>query len=185
MSKYNLELKEAVSNFRNSCKDMGQFLMREGKNVPITFSVLNQTPDNKFVMGVIPSVHELYDPNDKSAFLGFIKMIIATMRPVAIGFVTEAWLVKRDKDKYLDKGMRVSEQPDKKEVVIVQVETFTGSSMTIYDIIRDGEDITLKIDTDQEDIDKKDTEGIFTNLLKENYDKLHKEFMQNIENSKN
>jgi hypothetical protein len=185
MSKYNLELKEAVSNFRNSCKDMGEFLMREGKNVPITFTVLNQTPDNKFVMGVIPSVHDIYDPNDKSAFVGFIKMIIATMRPVAIGFVTEAWLVKRDKDRELDKNMRVSEQPDKKEVVIVQVETFTGSSIAIYDIIRNGEDVRLKIDTDEEDIDKKNTEGIFTNLLKENYDKLHKEFMQNIENSKN
>jgi len=182
---YNLELQSAIEDFKSDCNRLGQDLMKNVKSLPVTVAFLIQMPDNKFACAVIGDAHSYYDKNNKQKFVNYMQTMIKAARPVALCVLSEAWMVKRDKDKVKNFNIAVSEEPDRKEVIIVQIETFKDASVYIYDIIRNGDDVELKLDVDHVEVDKKNTDGIFSNLLKENYDKLHEEFMSNINKSKN
>ena len=103
--------------------------------------------------------------------------------------VTEAWVVKKKKeDGPVDLSVPPSEQPDREEVVLIQTETYKNAYITMYDIIRTTSgDIKLELDDTISDsaIGKENTDGLFSNLLKENYDKFYKSIEKNLNKFQN
>ena len=94
-----------------------------------------------------------------------------------VGWASEAWLRTADKDQSIKNW---KDLPIKKEVLIVTIETEFKNDMTIYDIKRDGKDVTLDGDIidhieliEQEDMKDlnntgatKEQSGRFTGLYK-------------------
>ena len=103
--------------------------------------------------------------------------------------ICEAWIVKQNKnDGPLDLSIRPSEQPSREEVVLVQLETHRNAYITMYDIIRTTSG-TIELEIDEEfsnsKIDKSDTGGQFSNLLKDNYDNFYKSVAESLNKFQN
>lgn len=103
---------------------------------------------------------------NKDAVARIMKDLAAKTQPLALVFISEAWVVHRNMDaadaNQLLKGkIAVSEQPDKTECLMVVQETFTSSVGIMIPIIRGVKGVTFG--TEVSHFDK--MEGRFTHLL--------------------
>jgi len=183
----NIELDKAIAKFQKECKTFATRYMQENQELPMVVIFLAQNDKNEFIHVVAPDIGPMH-AQDKRYFIAAVKAAITTIKPVAVALLTEAWIVKRPVGSEIDRNIRPSEQPDREEVVMVQVETYKSAGMHIYDIIRHTTgDISLEYDdkTSSDSIDKSNTEGTFSNLLKENYDKFYREIVESINKNQN
>jgi hypothetical protein len=184
----NLELEKAFANFQKNCKKFAQGVMEDDGQVPMTVIFLTQNDKHEFVTVFAPQLGNIHSTQDKPYFVAAVKAAITTIKPVAVALITEAWIVKRPNLPNFDKNIRPSEEPDREEVVMVQIETFKSNAMYIYDIIRHT-DNTIELEYDEEmssdSIDKTNVDGTFSNLLRENYDKFYRHLVENINKNQN
>lgn len=184
-----LDVEKEVKKFHKQCKSLGQSLMEEHNQVSMTVAILTQSKGMEFTIGVVPAVGFLYDTEDNEPFFDAMKHVIKITKPVAIAFISEAWMVKRAKDHKYDFSIPVREQEDRKEVLMVQVETYKDTSLTVYDIIREktpnGEEISLELDIEETKISKDNVAGMFADMLKENYEQFHLSIEEQLKKSLN
>lgn len=184
----NIDLDKAIVKFQEANKDFAVKYMSDHGELPMIVVFLTQNDKKEFVTVVAPQLGLLNTAEDKPRFIQAVKSAIEAIKPVALAFLTEAWIVKRPVDSEIDNNIRPSQEPDKEEVVMVQIETYKNAAMYIYDIIRhtNGE-ISLEYDEDLggDKLDKSKTQGTFSNLLKENYDKFYMEIVENINKNQN
>jgi len=187
----NITLDKAIANFQEHCKHFATSYMKDNHELPMIVVFLAQNEKNEFVIIVAPELGRLHTQEDKPLFVQAVKEAIKVVKPVALAMLTEAWIIKRkvdDPNLDADLSKRPSEHADRQEVVLVQVETYKNSFIAMYDIIHttNGE-IELELDEDisNNDIDKKNTDGIFSNLLKENYDNFYKSIEENLNKFQN
>jgi len=180
-----INVEKEVKKFHKQCKSLGQTLMENHNEVPMTVAVLTQSKGMEFSIGVVPAVGFLYDTENKEPFVDAMKQVIILTKPVAIAFISEAWMVKKAKNDTYDFNIPVSKQEDRKEVLMVQIETYKDTSLTIYDIIRDGDEVSLELDMEETKISKENVGGMFSNMLKENYEQFHLSIEEQLKKSLN
>lgn len=184
----NIELDKAIARFQEQNKNFAVQYMNENGEMPMLVAFLTQDDKKEFVTVVAPQLAALHTQEDKPRFIAAVKQAIQAVKPVALAFITEAWIVKRKKDDPIDLNIRPSLASDREEVVMVQIETYKSAGLHLYDIIRHttGE-ISLEYDEkfSNEKIDKSDVDGTFSNLLKENYDKFYREILESINKNQN
>lgn len=180
-----IEVDKAVKRFHLDCKSLGEKLMKDFNNVPMTVAVLVQDKDRQFITGIAPEIGFTYDPEDKQPFIDAVRIMILAMKPIAIGIISEAWMVKRKIDEEYDFDVPVREQVDRAEIMMVQIETYKNTSLTIYDMIRDDEQVELKLNEEHSNISKDNTGGIFSELLKVNYEQFSKSIEDSLNNNLN
>ena len=180
-----LNVEDEVKKFHNDCKLLAKSIIKKEGSLNMTVLALHQKDSNSFTTVVIPAIGFLYDPEDKSLFLNAVKHAITLIKPVAIAFVSEAWMIKRDVNDGIDIDKRVSEYDDKQEIVMVQIETYKDTSLTIYEMIRNGKSIKLKLNEEQTQVGKDKVGGVFSDLLKDNYEMFQDELKERINNSIN
>lgn len=135
---------------------------------------------------------------DKELAARIIKEAAKEIKPVALMFATEAWLSERkreDLDKIVDedgnykKGVtRPSEDPNRKEVLMIHLETFDKEGFHYFDIIRDGEKVSLTKREGSEGWAPKGTHMLksrFGDLLKDNYSEMAESIRKDLEKSTN
>jgi hypothetical protein len=183
----NIELDKAIAKFQKECKAFAKSYMQENEELPMVVIFLAQNDKHEFIHVVAPDIGPMH-AQDKPRFIAAIKSAIATIKPVAVALLTEAWIVKRPIGSDIDINIRASQQPDREEVVMVQIETYKNAGMHLYDIIRHTTgNISLEYDeeTSSDFIDKSNTQGTFSNLLKENYDKFYRDIVESINKNQN
>jgi len=185
----NISTDKAIANFNEGCKKFAANYMKDNGEMPMVVIFLAQNEKNEYVTMIAPQLGELYSREDKPVFVHAVKQAIKIVKPIAIAMVTEAWVVKKKKeDGPVDLSVPPSEQPDREEVVLIQTETYKNAYITMYDIIRTTSgDIKLELDDTISDsaIGKENTDGLFSNLLKENYDKFYKFIEKNLNKFQN
>ena len=184
-----ISLEKAIENFQESCKSFAVNYMKHHDSMPMMVVFLTQNEKNEFVTILSPQLGIIHQHEDKEVFVNAVKESIKVVKPIAIGMICEAWVVKQSKkDGPLDLSIRVSEQPSREEVVLVQLETHRNAYITMYDIIRTTNGaIELEIDEkfSNSKIDKSDTGGQFSNLLKDNYDNFYKSVEESLNKFQN
>jgi len=185
----NLTLDKAITNFQEHCKNFAMNYMKDNHELPMIVVFLAQNEKNEFVIIVAPELGRLNSQEDKPLFVKAVKEAIKVVKPVALAMLTEAWIVKHKKDDPdIDLSKRPSEHANRHEVVLVQIETYKNSFIAMYDIIHTTSgNIELELDEDvsNNNVDKKNTDGIFSNLLKENYDNFYKSIEENLNKFQN
>lgn len=184
-----LDVDKEVTKFHKQCKSLGQSLMEEHSQISMTVAILTQSKGMEFTIGVVPAVGFLYDTEDKEPFFDAMKHVIKITKPIAIAFISEAWMVKKEKDDTYDFDIPVRDQDNRQEVLMVQIETYKDTSLTVYNIIREeashGEEISLALDLEETKISKDKVGGLFSEMLKENYEQFHKSIEDAIKKNLN
>lgn len=184
----NIDLDKAIVKFQETSKEFAVKYMTDNGDLPMLVVFLAQNDKKEFVTVLAPQLGKLHTPEDKPRFIQAVKGAIEAIKPVALAFITEAWIVKRPKDSPFDKNIRPFEEPDREEVAMVQIETYKNAALYLYDIIRHTNgNISLEYDEEMsgDKIDKSNVAGTFSNLLKENYDKFYMEIVENINKNQN
>jgi len=185
----NLTADKAINKFHDGCKEFATNYMKDNGELPMVVAFLAQNEDNKFVTLLAPNLGRLHSREDKPIFVEAVKQAIKVVKPIAVAMLTEAWVVKQSKDEGpVDLSIPPSEQPTREEVVLIQIETYKNAYITMYDIIRTTNgDIELKLDDKISEgaLDKKNTDGLFSNLLKENYDNFYKSIEESLNKFQN
>lgn len=185
----NISIEKAITNFQDNCKSFAVNYMKDNDQLPMIVVFLTQNEKNEFVTIVAPQLGKLHSQEDKPVFINAVKEAIKVVKPIAIGMLCEAWVVKQSKeDGPIDSSIPVSQQPSREEVVLVQLETHRNAYITMYDIIRTTSG-TIELEIDEKlsnsKIDKSDTGGQFSNLLKDNYDNFYKSVEESLNKFQN
>lgn len=113
----------------------------------------------------LPVGHVFNLPEGKDRLSHAMKKVCQRRKVLALVFATEAWMAERhiDDKKEIDRLNRegIRNQPDRKECVLINKETESGSEGNFYELIDQGgkRKIGQLLST------SKDTGGRFTNLL--------------------
>ena len=184
-----ISLEKAIENFQESCKSFAVNYMKHHDSMPMMVVFLTQNEKNEFVTILSPQLGIIHQHEDKEVFVNAVKESIKVVKPIAIAMICEAWVVKHSKeDGPVDFSIRPSEQPSREEVVLEQLETHRNAYITMYDIIRTTSGkIELEIDEklSNSKINKSDTGGQFSNLLKDNYDNFYKSVEESLNKFQN
>lgn len=180
-----IEVEKAIKRFHEDCKSLGQAIMEDHNNVPMTIALLVQDKEKGFITGIAPEIGFTYDPENKQEFVNTIRTLISAMKPIALGIISEAWMVKRKPEDGYDFDIPVRDQEDRVEILMVQIETYKDTSLTIYEMIREGDQIKLQLNEEQSQISKENVGGVFSELLKVNYEKFSKSIEDNLKNNLN
>ena len=184
-----ISLEKAIENFQESCKSFAVNYMKHHDSMPMMVVFLTQNEKNEFVTILSPQLGIIHQHEDKEVFVNAVKESIKVVKPIAIGMICEAWVVKQNKkDGPLDLSIRVSEQPSREEVVLVQLETYKNAYITMYDIVRTtdgGIELTLDETLSGDKVDKENTDGVFSNLLKNNYDNFYRSIEESLNKFQN
>lgn len=107
----------------------------------------------------IPILAQFTNDKEKKILLAAVKLMLLRYEAYAYTFMMEAWMVKRDEGEPTD--IKVSEQPDKTECILVGYIGHDNKSMVMYEIKR-GDSIEL-----EEIVDSRETdfEGPWSDLL--------------------
>ena len=180
-----IEVNQAIKKFHEDCKSLGQSMMDDLNNVPMTIALLIQDKDKGFLTAIAPEIGLTYDAENKQEFVNTMQRMISMMEPIAIGIISEAWMVKRKPEEGYDFDIPVREQEDRVEILMVQIETYKDTSLTVYEMIRDRDQVKLQLNEEQSQISKDNVDGVFSELLKVNYEKFGKSIEDNLKNNLN
>jgi hypothetical protein len=133
----------------------------QGGLAPVAFIGTN---DGKIGM-IMPS--SMNDQDEKEAFAQAIREVSKEHKADFVVIFLESWLrvakSQKEHDKFVKSGKRISEMPDKKEVVFVSVETHDGNFTGHGEIHTDASGKKTFDTPELENTEK--TDGIFTGLL--------------------
>lgn len=180
-----IEVEKAIQQFHNNCKIIGESMMEDHNMVPMTIALLTQNEGKGFATAIAPDLGPLYNSKNQQVFVDAMHSIISSVKPIAIGFISEAWMVRRGKDDKHDFSIPIAEQEDRIEVLMVQIETYKDTSLTVYEMIREGDQVKIQLDEEQSKISKEKVSGLFSQLLQENYEQFSKSIEENLKNNLN
>jgi hypothetical protein len=149
---------------------------------PIAFALVFK--EDRAVIAVLDGLGEVFRmPNGKDMVAHIIKESSKELKPVALAFASEAWVSRRDgidaslivdEKGNFKPGMTPEEDPNRKEVVMLQIETFDKESLTYWPVVeKDSTRILEKANLSDDWRPKSNkSQGRFTNFLEENYSEM-------------
>lgn len=180
-----LNVKNAIDVFKQECSEIAEYIMKEQGSMGPTLMMLCQK-EGKFHPVLVPDVSQLYNKSDKDVFRLAVEKAIKHAEPIAIAIAAESYMVVRKSMEDYDHSVPVSELPDRKEVVAIQIETYEYAELCVLDIDRSGKSIKLVKDEElSTQVGKENTDGTFSKLLNVNYEKFSKELEQSLKNNLN
>lgn len=185
-------LKEFKTNIVKAV--LGMFEQDKGVQ-PVVFGLVIH--ENKPALAVLQGLAELFDSDEgKEQAARIIREASTTIKPLALCFVSEGWISEKafsdyesvvDKDgNYREGVVRPADDPNRKEIIMMLFETHDKEAFVHFEMIRDGEEVTLqeRLNVDWEP-KKGNVKGRFMNLLGENYAELAQSIKTNLANSQN
>lgn len=177
--------KEELDRFKRGIIEMTKTAFDENGGVnPVMYALVIK--EDNLIISVLQGLWELFNTQpEKHKAVEIMKQFNAELKPIAIAFVSEGWAkivgeeeMKNMFDKYgnyLDPGMRPSLSEEKIEVIMLHFETHDRSAVEYVKINRDVYPVKLE-DFEGYDWKSKDEElidGLFTDLLQENYSEMN------------
>jgi hypothetical protein len=191
------QYQEHLVSFRAIIKDMVKDMVKEHGGVdPVVFALILK--DNKVAIGVLAGLGELFTSDQgKDLAAEAMKKLNEEIKPIAIAFVSEAWAsikAEGEYDSVIDPSgnyregvVRPADDPNRKEMIFINWETFDQQAMDTWEMVRNGDDLQLKKahTDDWKPKDPKTKSGRFTNILTDNYSELAKILGEQLKNSQN
>jgi len=188
------EYKQKISDFAKDVEEMITHRFMEDKIIhPIVFGLIIK--GDKLVMTVLSGLGELFDSDaGKEQAAQIIKSMSKELKPVALAFISEGWMSSHavtDMDSLVDENgdyhenaVRPSQDPNRKEVLMVMLETFDEEASVFIEIKRIGELVELE-DFQRTDWCKKTSmfKGRFANMLEDNHNEIN-QVLQKMLNKK-
>lgn len=177
------EYKKKINEFRDDVAEMVKYKFMEDKEIhPVVFGLIIK--GDNLVMTVLAGLAELFSSDEgKEKAAQIIRSMNKEIKPVALVFVSEGWMTTHETSeeildengKYISEGVRPSNNPDRKEVLMLMFETFDEESHIFFEIKRIGELVELEDYKKGDWVPKSQTKpaGRFGNLLEDNYNELN------------
>ena len=154
--------KEINDWHQSMTKMVKEIFKKDGYLVPVS-NLLCQT--NEGLKNIVIELPPMTDDTVKDKISETIKNICKKHNVVALIFITEGWMIHRDKKQW--NGERPSESDDRIEIVQISFETPFITKVNIFEIKRDKDKpYLIEIVDDSRGYD--DTEGRFAHLLSKN-----------------
>lgn len=187
-------LAEHLNNFSDDVTQIITESFKKDKGVnPTVFALMLK--NNTLGIGILAGLGQFFTSDQgKEMAARIIKEASKELKPVALAFASEAWISEKafsdyqsvvDEDgNYREGIIRPSEDPNRKEILMLNFETFDQECFHYFDIIRDGENVSLKKSICSEGWKPKKSEvkGRFMNLLEENYSELAQFVKEQLKN---
>ena len=192
------EIQEHVVEFKNEITRVVIKRFNEDKEItPIVFALILE--DKKPKIGILAGLERFFsDPDSKNIAAQLIKESSNVIKPIAIAFICEGWGASYHKDEdiskiidqngnYIDESVTPKNNPNRKEILFMSFETYDQKAAVMMEIVRDGEEVSLKemSNNDWEPKKEEKYKGKFADLLKENYSAMAEELKESLSKSQN
>lgn len=162
------EYNKAITKFEGDLKaDMPNAFKKLGK-IPIGVIALILEEGTIKIAGLDPEIplQSLHQEMGSEGCANFIRECIEDVQPIAVAWMSESWMIKREKAT----EEKPSEAEDKVECVVLNVETHNTVSRTVWDIKRaDESTLEISFESGWESKDPGKVTGNFDNLLNKLY----------------
>jgi hypothetical protein len=158
------QLADPIGHMRDVIRPMIEASLRGKTSCPFTaFFVSSSGMFVPVVVGDMPNSAYL-----KDALAGALILAGSMSNTDLIYLVMEAWTATSTPEALkADPNFLPSEQPDRREVVVMTCETQTVRKLTMFDIIRDTEGNIAALVPDKDDELRENCTGRFSNLLRD------------------
>lgn len=173
--------KNELTNFKETIIDLvSQAFKQDGNVHPALFAL--SVKDENFELAVLANVGELLANSDtkemaKEAMQNFAK----ERKPIVIAFAFEAKARKFDAEEYDPNNIPDDVEP--KDVIVITFETYDLQSVVTWNIDSSNPDrVTMLLDVDQDWTEKTKGEGMFNDILQEDYSEIAEEIRKLMNN---
>lgn len=188
---------EHLAKFKTDIKEMVKDAVeKDGGLDPVVFALV--LSGDKIGIAVLTGLGELFTSDEgKDVAAMAMKELSNQIKPVAIAFASEAWASAKSFDDYtsvIDEDgnyregvIRPVDDPNRKEILFINWETFDQEASDTWDMIRNNGKLELKesITTDWVPKGELNKEGRFANILTDNYSEMAMILQEQLKNSKN
>jgi len=100
------------------------------------------------------------------------------VKPIATAFISESWMSVLSLEE--EPTVSPSKDPNRKEILMIIFETFDTECVKMWEIVRNNGEVSLEdLDINSKGwVPKGATKGIFSDMLKENYDETAKKLAE-------
>lgn len=171
------QFNEEVNLFKEEVINLTTKIFESNKEItPILFNFLYKEDSEKQPIGVIGGFHHLIiDEKSKKEVALSLRKMVEKIKPIAVAFISEGYALKgkeedfKDIEKYLE-TKSISEHPNRKEVIVINIETHDQECIVTFNINRDKKEPVLEL-SDSVDWQSKgeNTDGLLQNFLTECY----------------
>jgi len=191
-------VKKRLESFTNLIVEVVEDRFNRDKEVtPVVFGLVQK--EGKFGVAILEGLAELFSgDHGKDLAAMMMKEMAKEVKPIAIAFVCEAWATEKkisDKDDILDENgkyrpgaVRPSEDPNRKEILFINFETFDHEASQQWDIVKNeaGEKVlNVNIKAQWTKKGAQIIGGRFQDLLQENYSEMAQTLKKELENHVN
>lgn len=129
-------------------ENLEKYISETGELFPHISIFANKKEDSKLSIIHVPIPDEMMSERGKDMFIDDImpsiyKKVKEDFIPYGVGWASEAWLREADKDTDITNWKEI---PIKKEVLFISIESESSSSTTVYEIKRNGKQVTQEGD---------------------------------------
>jgi hypothetical protein len=189
------EFEKNLTDFRSMVIEMATDKFNEDKGIePTLFGLI--VKDNKMALVVLVGLGELFVNDQKKDLASIIiKEVTKELKLLAVCLITEAWAAKAPinfesvidaEGNYIEGAVRASEHPDKKETLTMNFESNKQEAFECLQIIREGENVSLKKLYSENWKDKKPgKKGRFKDLVMEDYSEFTQQLKTILKDNQN
>lgn len=173
--------KKELANFREIIIDMiTDTFKQDGEIHPALFAL--SIKETQFELAVLSGLGELFaDPVTKPHAREAMQRFAKERKPVAIAFVSEATARKFNAETYDPKN--IPDDVEAKDIIMITFETYDLQSVITWDIDKSNPDrMTMLLDVDQDWSEKVEGDGIFNDILQEDYSEIAEEIRKLMNN---
>lgn len=173
--------KKELDNFREIIIDLvSQAFNQDGEIYPAMFAF--SIKDKHFEVAVLANIGELFavDSTKKEAKEA-MRRFAKDRKPIAIAFAAEATARTIKTEEYDSKN--IPDDVEKKDIIMVSFETYDMQSFITWTIDKSNpERMTMLLDVDQDWSEKVEGDGLFNDILQEDYSDVAEEIRKLMEN---
>lgn len=191
------EYQQHLVKFKDQIKDMVKTAIKEDGGLdPVVFALV--LSGDKIGIAVLAGLGDLFvSDQGKELAVKVMKELSKEVKPVAIAFASEAWASIAPADgydsvidpngNYREGVVRPADDPNRKETLFINWETFDQESSDVWEMIHNGDIIELKESTSTDWVPKGKLNkgGRFTNILTDNYSELAMMLGDKLKDNKN
>jgi len=179
MKNIKVNLKEELEGFKEQIVELiHETFDNDGEVKPTMFALIIH--NDKLHIALLAGLAELFvSEKGKDIAADVIKDFTKDIKPMAIAFVSEGWMVESEIN------INASESTARKEIIMINFETYDKESSVFLEILRDKTQASLKLIHDLDWRKKEKNSSRFSNLLEENYSELAQWVSKQLESKHN
>ena len=181
MSITNELYRKELDNFKEVIIDLVTEAFKEdGEIHPALFAF--SVKDTKFELAVLSGIGELFaDPSTKLEARKAMQKFAEERKPIALAFICEASARKLPAETYDPKN--IPEDAEVNDVILITFETYDMMSLITWNVDKSNpERVTMLVDVDQDWTDKVEGDGMFNDILQEDYSEIAEEIRKLMNN---